>query len=74
VNLMSPGPVDTPLLWDSAKAVPDPARAVQAAAEGTVQQRLGLPRDIASLALFLATDDSAWMTGAAIPIDGGALC
>lgn len=74
VNLMCPGPVDTPLLWDSAKAFPDPARAVQAAAEGTVQKRLGLPRDIANLALFLATDDSAWMTGAAIPIDGGALC
>jgi NAD(P)-dependent dehydrogenase (short-subunit alcohol dehydrogenase family) len=74
VNLMCPGPVDTPLIWDSAKAFPDPARAVQAAAEGTVQKRLGLPKDIANLALFLASDDSAWMTGSAITIDGGALC
>jgi NAD(P)-dependent dehydrogenase (short-subunit alcohol dehydrogenase family) len=74
VNLMCPGPVDTPLIWDSAKAFPDPAKAVQAAANGTVQKRLGLPRDIANLALFLATDDSSWMTGAAITIDGGALC
>jgi NAD(P)-dependent dehydrogenase (short-subunit alcohol dehydrogenase family) len=74
VNLMCPGPVDTPLIWDSAKAFPDPAKAVQAAADGTVQKRLGLPRDIANLALFLATDDSSWMTGAAITIDGGALC
>src|SRR5262245_21394140 len=74
VNLMCPGPVDTPLIWDSAKACPDPAKAVQAAADGTVQKRLGLPKDIANLALFLATDDSSWMTGAAITIDGGALC
>jgi NAD(P)-dependent dehydrogenase (short-subunit alcohol dehydrogenase family) len=74
VNLMCPGPVDTPLIWDSAKAFPDPQKAVQAAADGTVQKRLGLPGDIASLALFLATDDSSWMTGAAITIDGGALC
>jgi NAD(P)-dependent dehydrogenase (short-subunit alcohol dehydrogenase family) len=74
VNLMCPGPVDTPLIWDSAKAFPDPGKAVQAAAESTVQKRLGLPQDIASLALFLASDDSSWMTGAAITIDGGALC
>jgi NAD(P)-dependent dehydrogenase (short-subunit alcohol dehydrogenase family) len=74
VNLMCPGPVDTPLIWDSAKAFPDPGKAVQAAADGTVQKRLGLPKDIANLALFLATDDSSWMTGAAITIDGGALC
>jgi NAD(P)-dependent dehydrogenase (short-subunit alcohol dehydrogenase family) len=74
VNLMCPGPVDTPLIWDSAKAFPDAGKAVQAAADGTVQKRLGLPKDIANLALFLATDDSSWMTGAAITIDGGALC
>jgi NAD(P)-dependent dehydrogenase (short-subunit alcohol dehydrogenase family) len=74
VNLMCPGPVDTPLIWDSARAFPDPAKAVQAAADGTVQKRLGLPRDIANLALFLATDESSWITGAAITIDGGALC
>jgi len=73
-NLMCPGPVDTPLIWDSARAFPDPAEAVRLAAEGTVQKRLGLPKDVANLALFLATDDSAWMTGAAITIDGGALC
>ena len=74
VNLMCPGPVDTPLIWDSAKAFPDPAKAVQDAADHTVQKRLGLPRDIANLALFLAADESSWMTGASVTIDGGALC
>ncbi len=33
--------------------------------------RLGVPKDIAELALFLASDASSWMTGSAIVIDGG---
>jgi len=73
-NLICPGPVDTPLIWDSAKAFPDPEKAVKAAADGTVLKRLGLPSDVATLALFLASDDSSWMTGSAVTIDGGALC
>ena len=72
-NLMCPGPVDTPLLWDSAKAFPDPAVAVQNAGARTALKRLGLPADIASLALFLASDDSSWITGTSFTIDGGAL-
>lgn len=73
VNIMCPGPVDTPLIHDSAKAFPDPAIAVENAGKSTLLQRLGQPVDIASLALFLASDASSWMTGAVIPIDGGAL-
>ena len=73
VNLMCPGPVDTPLLWDSAKAFPDPAVAVHDAGARTALKRLGLPSDVASLALFLASDDSSWITGATFTIDGGAL-
>lgn len=72
-NLMCPGPVDTPLLWDSAKAFPDPAVAVHNAGQRTALKRLGLPSDIASLALFLASDDSSWITGTTFTIDGGAL-
>lgn len=73
VNVMCPGPVDTPLIHDSAKAFPDPATAVENAGKRTLLQRLGQPADIASLAVFLASDASSWMTGTVIPIDGGAL-
>ncbi|WP_373397706.1 SDR family oxidoreductase [Algoriphagus halophilus] len=36
-------------------------------------KRLGKPEDIASLALFLVSDEASWITGAAYTIDGGIL-
>ncbi len=71
VNILCPGPVDTPLLWDSAKAFPDPSQAVSDVARQTLLKRLGTPADIAHAALFLASDEAAWITGAALTIDGG---
>jgi NAD(P)-dependent dehydrogenase (short-subunit alcohol dehydrogenase family) len=32
---------------------------------------MGRPEDVAELAVFLASDESSWLTGAAIPLDGG---
>ena len=72
-NILCPGPVDTPLLWDSAKAFPNPPKAVSDVAERTPMKRLGTPEDIAKAALFLACDDSSWIDGAALNIDGGAM-
>ena len=71
INVLSPGPVDTPLIWDSASAFPDPARAVSDVAQKTRMKRLGSPDDIARAALFLASDDSGWTTGTSLTIDGG---
>ncbi len=71
INSICPGPVDTPLIWTSAEAFPDPSKAVAAAGERTVLKRLGEPEDIARAALFLASEDSSWMTGASLVIDGG---
>jgi NAD(P)-dependent dehydrogenase (short-subunit alcohol dehydrogenase family) len=71
VNILCPGQVDTPLLWDSAKAFPDPQGVVQAVAARMPLKRLGTPEDIAKAALFLASDDSSWITGSALTIDGG---
>ena len=71
VNCLCPGPVDTPLLWDSAKAFANPATVVQEVGDKTLMQRLGTPDDVAKAALFLASDDSSWITGTALTIDGG---
>ncbi len=72
-NILCPGPVDTPLLWFSAKAFPDPSQAVSDVAERTPMKRLGTPEDIARAALFLACDDSSWIDGTALNIDGGVM-
>jgi NAD(P)-dependent dehydrogenase (short-subunit alcohol dehydrogenase family) len=71
INLLCPGPVDTPLIRASAAAFPDPSRAVADVAERTVLKRLGQPDDIARAALFLASGDSGWITGTALTVDGG---
>jgi NAD(P)-dependent dehydrogenase (short-subunit alcohol dehydrogenase family) len=73
-NLLCPGPVDTPLLWDSAAAFPQPECAVADTESRTLLRRLGTPRDIAQAALFLASEQSSWITGAALTIDGGITC
>ncbi len=71
VNAICPGPVDTPLLWESAKAFENPEKAVANAERATLLKRLGTPEDIAKLALFMVSDDSSWITGTTITIDGG---
>ncbi|MFH6603480.1 SDR family NAD(P)-dependent oxidoreductase [Maribacter algicola] len=73
VNAMCPGPVDTPLIWDSAKAFENPEKAVENAGETTLMKRLGKPEDVANLALFLVSDKASWITGTAMTIDGGKL-
>lgn len=70
-NLICPGPIDTPLIWDSAKAFPDPEAAVENAGKATALNRLGIPEDVAKAALFLASEDSSFITGTSITVDGG---
>ena len=71
INLICPGPVDTPFIWASAVAFPDPSRAVANVGERTLLKRLGTPDDVARAALFLASGESSWITGTTLTIDGG---
>jgi NAD(P)-dependent dehydrogenase (short-subunit alcohol dehydrogenase family) len=69
VNAICPGTIRTRLTADFIE------RAERDAAEGRgiPLGRVGEPEDIARCALFLASDDAAWISGAAIVVDGGAL-
>ncbi|MEM7381633.1 MAG: SDR family oxidoreductase [Bacteroidota bacterium] len=73
VNAICPGPVNTPLLQDSAQAFEDPEGIIAATEAKTLLKRLGEPDDVARLALFLASDEASWITASAFNIDGGIL-
>lgn len=71
VNALCPGPVDTPLIWDSVKAFPNADSIIDETIESTCVKRLGTPDDIAEAALFFASDRSSFITGASLVVDGG---
>lgn len=65
VNSLHPGIIDTPMIAAQDKAITDAIVAI------TPMKRLGQPTEIAYGALFLASDESSFMTGAELVIDGG---
>ncbi|NIJ11166.1 NAD(P)-dependent dehydrogenase (short-subunit alcohol dehydrogenase family) [Saccharomonospora amisosensis] len=68
VNAICPGLIDTPLVRKMGEAAPE---AIEGAKQMTPMGRMGRPEEISALALFLASDESPFLTGAAIPVDGG---
>ena len=68
-NVIHPGMIDTPLQEPYLK---EPGKKEGIAAEIPLR-RLGVARDIANVALFLASDESSFMTGAEVVVDGGVL-
>jgi NAD(P)-dependent dehydrogenase (short-subunit alcohol dehydrogenase family) len=71
VNCICPGTVDTPSLRQRIAASENPEAARIAFLARQPMGRLGLPQEIAALALFLASDESRYMTGQAVIMDGG---
>ncbi len=71
VNCICPTLVETPMgqesLGQGGDAAAEQARRIRQIPLG----RVGTPEDVARLALFLASEDSSWMTGTAVPLDGG---
>lgn len=71
VNVLAPGPVDTDV-FDQVASTKEEAAAMKAEmANFTPLKRAGRPREIADGALFLASDESTFMVGAELVIDGG---
>jgi NAD(P)-dependent dehydrogenase (short-subunit alcohol dehydrogenase family) len=72
VNAILPGNVDTPLMRDWAASLPDPQSALERVAKLQVFGRMASAEEIGRIALFLATEDSSFLTGQAIEAEGGA--
>ena len=62
VNALAPGFIDTPILGDTDR---------NALIQATPMKRLGKPEEMAKAVLFMASDDSSFMTGHILTVDGG---
>ncbi len=78
VNAVCPGPIDTPMLRvfvkrpdEQAKAGMDAEQLVKARQDKVPMRRNGHPDEVANAALFLISDEASYITGAALPVDGG---
>jgi glucose 1-dehydrogenase len=69
INSIAPGAIETPI---NSSLLHDPAK-LKALLQNIPLQRLGEPSDVASVALFLASDESSYITGTTIFVDGGLL-
>jgi NAD(P)-dependent dehydrogenase (short-subunit alcohol dehydrogenase family) len=68
VNAVCPGVIDTPML----RMMDDPERGEEYLSSGVPLRRLGTPQEVATCIAFLASEHAAYVTGIALPIDGGA--
>ena len=71
VNVLSPGPVDTPILAKLGITESERPDFDKSMAAAIPLGRLGQPNDLAQAALYLASDDSVFVTGVNLKVDGG---
>jgi NAD(P)-dependent dehydrogenase (short-subunit alcohol dehydrogenase family) len=75
-NVILPGLMDTPMAVDTRARVSGKNRAEVAASRDArvpLRHKMGTAWDVANAALFLASDEANFITGVALPVDGGAL-
>lgn len=70
-NCICPGRVETPFVQARLREYPDPEAAYREMSATQALGRMGTPEEIAAAALYLASDESAFVTGTAFLIDGG---
>lgn len=73
VNCLCPGPIDTPLLRRACERLDpsNPESIRQIYANFTLLKRIARPEEVAGCALFLASEEASFVTGVALPVDGG---
>jgi NAD(P)-dependent dehydrogenase (short-subunit alcohol dehydrogenase family) len=72
VNCLCPGGIETPMTEDDHRRYPDPAARRRDALGRTPLGRFATAEEVAGAALWLASDETSFATGAVVPFDGGA--
>lgn len=73
VNCVCPGDIDTPMLAAECQQLGEDRNQFMAEAANRPLGRIGTAGDVANAVLYLASDMSKWITGAALVVDGGGL-
>ncbi len=71
VNVVCPGPTDTPLLGAIASEAADADKVINAMAGATAMKRLGAPEEIAPAVVYFCSDGAAFTTGQTLSVSGG---
>lgn len=72
VNMVSPGPTDTPIITSTGGVTPEAVAGLKQVMTDVVpMKRMGTPDEIARAALFLASDEASFITGIDMYVDGG---
>jgi NAD(P)-dependent dehydrogenase (short-subunit alcohol dehydrogenase family) len=72
VNCVCPAGVDTPLMRRWIETLPDPEEALRQQGAMHLSRRMAAPEEIAEAVVFLASPAASFITGVALPVDGGA--
>ena len=70
VNALCPGPIATPLVWAMQPGGMDREAFIRRAVASCPTPRMAAPEEVAAAALFLVSDESSFISGVGLPIDG----
>ena len=72
INAICPTAIETPMIMEGRRKLAYNPEALEAAKNYQAMKRMGQPEEVADVALYLCSDQASFMTGHALPVDGGA--
>ena len=73
INCVCPTAIETPMIMHGRRKISENPKALEAAKNYQAMKRLGQPEEVAAVNLWLCSDAASFITGSAMPVDGGAL-